>query len=232
MAMMNMKEHFKKEGFVVINNFLQSETVMLLYHHVKIMAQRQALILERKDEKLDVITNNKMFGTFNDEQVTGAFSMYGDPVMDSLCDLSHGRISEITSTKLQPTYSYYRLYFNNQELTRHKDRPSCEFSTTICLGYDVSNVDENVYPDYSWPIWVKMKSGKEMPVKMKPGDMLIYKGCDLEHWREKFKGVNHAQLFLHYNRLKTEGISHFDGRPGLGMPGYFKNHNVLINDDN
>ena len=63
MAMMNMKEHFKKEGFVVINNFLQSETVMLLYHHVKIMAQRQALILERKDEKLDVITNNKMFGT-------------------------------------------------------------------------------------------------------------------------------------------------------------------------
>ncbi len=229
---MNMKEHFKKEGFVVINNFLQSETVMLLYHHVKIMAQRQALILERKDEKLDVITNNKMFGTFNDEQVTGAFSMYGDPVMDSLCDLSHGRISEITSTKLQPTYSYYRLYFNNQELTRHKDRPSCEFSTTICLGYDVSNVDENVYPDYSWPIWVKMKSGKEMPVKMKPGDMLIYKGCDLEHWREKFKGVNHAQLFLHYNRLKSEGISHFDGRPGLGMPGYFKNHNVLINDDN
>ena len=229
---MNMKEHFKKEGFVVINNFLQSETVMLLYHHVKIMAQRQALILERKDEKLDVITNNKMFGTFNDEQVTGAFSMYGDPVMDSLCDLSHGRISEITSTKLQPTYSYYRLYFNNQELTRHKDRPSCEFSTTICLGYDVSNVDENVYPDYSWPIWVKMKSGKEMPVKMKPGDMLIYKGCDLEHWREKFKGVNHAQLFLHYNRLKSEGISHFDGRPGLGMPGYFKKHNVLINDDN
>ena len=229
---MNMKEHFKKEGFVIINNFLQSETVMLLYHHVKIMAQRQALILERKDEKLDVITNNKMFGTFNDEQVTGAFSMYGDPVMDSLCDLSHGRISEITSTKLQPTYSYYRLYFNNQELTRHKDRPSCEFSTTICLGYDVSNVDENVYPDYSWPIWVKMKSGKEMPVKMKPGDMLIYKGCDLEHWREKFKGVNHAQLFLHYNRLKSEGISHFDGRPGLGMPGYFKNHNVLINDDN
>lgn len=229
---MNMKEHFDKEGFVVINNFLQQETVILLYHHVKIMAQRQALIMERKDKNLDIITDNKMFGTFNDEQVTGAFSMYGDPVMDSLCDLSHKKISEITSTKLQPTYSYYRLYFEKQKLDRHKDRPSCEFSTTICLGYDVSNVDKNVYPDYSWPIWVKMKSGKEMPVKMNPGDMLVYKGCDLEHWREKFKGVNHAQLFLHYNRMKPEGISHFDGRPGLGMPGYFKNYNVLINDDN
>ena len=106
---MNINEHFEKESFVIVNNFLQPETVMLLYHHVKIMAQRQALIMERKDQKLDIITKNKMFGTFDDEQVTGAFSMYGDPIMDSLCDLSHKKISEITSTKLQPTYSYYRL---------------------------------------------------------------------------------------------------------------------------
>ena len=52
--------------------------------------------------------------------------------------------------------------------------------------------------------------------------MLIYKGCDLEHWRKPFKGVDCAQGFLHYNKKGKNAIK-FDNRPMLGLPQYFKN---------
>ena len=50
--------------------------------------------------------------------------------------------------------------------------------------------------------------------------MLIYSGCDLEHWREPFQGTVCSQVFLHYNHAngpfaKTNLL---DGRPLLGVP--------------
>jgi hypothetical protein len=54
--------------------------------------------------------------------------------------------------------------------------------------------------------------------------MLVYSGCDLEHWREKFKGQECIQVFLHYNDSATPGSQDnmFDGRPHLGLPFWFK----------
>ena len=53
--------------------------------------------------------------------------------------------------------------------------------------------------------------------------MLIYKGCDLEHWREPFKGKDCAQVFLHYNLSSKEGNENlFDKRPHVGLPNSFK----------
>jgi hypothetical protein len=100
-------------------------------------------------------------------------------------------------------------------LKRHKDRFSCEISTTMNLGGD------------PWPIYLE-PSGKEgqkgIKVDLKPGDMLVYSGCELEHWREKFKGKECVQVFLHYNNRKTPGArdNMFDKRPHLGLPSWFK----------
>ena len=52
--------------------------------------------------------------------------------------------------------------------------------------------------------------------------MLIYSGCELEHWREEFKGENCGQVFLHYNKLSSNKTNKFDNRPMLGLPAYFK----------
>ena len=51
--------------------------------------------------------------------------------------------------------------------------------------------------------------------------MLIYRGIELEHWREKFKGEYCAQVFLHYN-VKNKKANLFDDRPHLGLPSWFK----------
>ena len=53
--------------------------------------------------------------------------------------------------------------------------------------------------------------------------MLIYDGVQLEHWREKFKGEECAQVFLHYNTdTKENKIRENDTRPCLGTPAYMK----------
>ena len=53
--------------------------------------------------------------------------------------------------------------------------------------------------------------------------MLVYLGCDLEHWREKFEGNECVQVFLHYNNSKTPDSDKnmFDKRVHLGLPEWF-----------
>ena len=124
-------------------------------------------------------------------------------------------MEEVTGLKLYPAYTYARIYKKGDILKRHKDRFSCEISTTMNLGGD------------DWPIYLE-PSGKEgmkgIKVDLKPGDMLVYKGEDLEHWREPFKGSDCAQVFFHYNNKKTKDAKEnmFDKRPHLGLPSWFK----------
>ena len=47
--------------------------------------------------------------------------------------------------------------------------------------------------------------------------MVMYKGCDLEHWREPFMGDNHAQVFLFYTSKNNKNNKKYDCRPALGL---------------
>ena len=145
------------------------------------------------------------------------------------------KMCELTGKDLVPTYSYHRLYTQGTELKRHKDRPSCEISTTLCVGYDNSNVDASKYPDWDWPMFVGPISGEKgtdgMPIHMKPGDMLIYRGDAVEHWREPLWGLNHAQVFLHYNEKEGQYDIPYDGRPLLGMPFSFRSKDALLRNE-
>jgi hypothetical protein len=78
-----------------------------------------------------------------------------------------------------------------------------------------------------WPIYLEpsgLNGKKGVKINLKQGDMLVYKGCELEHWREKFKGDECIQVFLHYNNSRTPGSKKnmFDQRPHLGLPDWFK----------
>jgi hypothetical protein len=193
-------------------------TAFLLYHHLKGSAARLAFLQEQFGT-----ADENFFGMFGDGQVDDAFAKYGDPILDALLDISTSRISELINKELIPTYSYTRLYTSGNEMKKHIDRKSCDYSVTLCLGYDVSNVDQTKYLDYDWPMYVETdldgNGPKGFPVHMKPGDMLIYRGTLLPHWRESFSGLNHAQAFLHYNE-KTEPLKNlYDNRPLLGLPG-------------
>ncbi len=213
---------FEKHQWVKIDKFIDQNMCNLLYHHIQLAATR----LNYLDTK-NIEYSEDYYGVFTDKQAPGDYSKYGDPIFDTLLNLSLEKMQELTALDLVPTYSYHRLYTTGTELKRHSDRPSCEISTTLCLGYDITNVDLKTYPDWDWPMFIKEKNGKEIPVHMKPGDMIIYRGCELEHWREPFWGKNHAQVFLHYNEKNGKFDIPFDTRPVLGFPATFRDEDKL-----
>jgi len=155
------------------------------------------------------------FGVWNDEQIPETYSHYADIAMETLLEKLKPLMEKESGLKLNETYSYARIYKKGDELKRHKDRYSCEVSTTLNLGGD------------EWPIYLEPsgEEGKEgTKVILNQGDMLIYKGCDVEHWREAFEGENCGQVFLHYNDASDEKAEQnkYDGRPFLGLPAWFK----------
>jgi len=202
---------FKKNKYTVLKKAISPELADFVY---KYFLNKRKVARFLFDQKY-ISPFNKEYGVWNDEQVPNTYSHYSDIVMETLLMEVKPVMEKHTGIKLSPTYSYARIYKEGDVLARHKDRYSCEISTTLNLGGD------------PWSIYLD-PTGKQgqagVKVELKPGDMLIYSGCDLEHWREEFKGRNCGQVFLHYNKTnsKTSKINEFDKRPFLGLPAWFQ----------
>ena len=174
--------------------------------------------------KNNITYDNGLLGTWTDEQIPNTYSHYADPVMETLLMKVLPIMKQHTDLDLIPTYSYARLYKKGDILRRHNDRPSCEISTTLNLGGD------------PWPIFIdgtgtksvvdefrevhKPNAPEGTKVLLEVGDMLVYSGCELEHWREPFEGNVCGQVFLHYNHVNGPFAekNRFDKRPMLGIP--------------
>ena len=202
---------FKKNKYIVLKSVINFELADFIYSY---------FLLKRK--VAETLFNSKYispftdyFGIWNDQQVPNTYSHYSDIVMETLLVKVLSAMEEHTKLKLNPNYSYARIYKKGDVLHRHKDRFSCEISTTLHLGGG------------HWPIYLE-PSGKEglkgVKILLQPGDMLVYRGNELEHWRAPFDGENCGQVFLHYNNIETKGSKEniFDGRPHLGLPAWFK----------
>jgi len=141
-----------------------------------------------------------------DSQVPGTPSCYGDNLMEMLLELFRPRMETLTGLRLHPTYSYFRVYKHGDVLEAHKDRPSCEISLTLSLGFEAST---------PWPIFLELDD-QATPVELLPGDAIAYRGTELKHWRERFEGVRHAGVFLHYvDRDGPYADWKYDKRKGL-----------------
>ena len=225
-------EFFQKNGWVVLDNVLQSETTLILYHHLKMCAQKAKYVQEIEPDLFD--DEQVHYGDFSDASnclSNKVWNKYAEPVIETVLALATPMVQEHMGIKLVPTYSWSRMYTEGTEMKRHTDRDQCAVSGTLCLGYDNSNVDASIYPDWNWPMFIKEKNGEETPVHMKPGDMIIYRGCELEHWREPLWANNHAQVFLHYNEKDGEYDVPFDGRPLLGMTSKFRSEDAKDKND-
>jgi hypothetical protein len=206
---------FKKNKYKILRGAISKELASFVYSYF-IKKRRIARFLF--DQKY-ISPFTEYWGIWNDEQVPNTYSHYSDTVMETLLEALKVKMEKETGYKLNETYSYARIYKTADVLHRHKDRYSCEVSTTLNLGGDP-------WPLYLDPTGKKGQAG--IKVELEPGDMLIYSGCDLEHWREEFKGKDCGQVFLHYNdaKKKTAKPNRFDGRPFLGLPAWYKGFTI------
>ena len=216
---------FKKNKYTVIRQAISKDLAAFVANYFSM--KKQVLDTCRKARYISPYETLLGYYEGQDEQIPNTYSSYSDIAMETLLLKCQPVMEKATELKLYPAYTYARIYKKGDELKRHKDRFSCEISTTMNLGGD------------DWPIYLEpdstkggVKEGigyvsdntKGIEVNLKPGDMLVYSGCELEHWRKPFKGKECIQVFLHYNNRKTPGArdNMFDKRPHLGLPSWFK----------
>ena len=216
---------FKKNKYTVIRQAISRDLALFIANYFRMQKQvydtcRQARYFSPFEQVLGYYEGQ-------DEQIPNTYSSYGNIAMETLMLKCQPIMEKTTGLKLDPNYAYARIYKKGDELKRHKDRFSCEISTTMNLGGDdwpiYLSPNENVGEPDGKNITAASKA-KGVKVDLKPGDMLVYRGVELEHWREKFKGKECVQVFLHYNDRKTPGAkdNRFDKRPHLGLPSWFK----------
>jgi hypothetical protein len=134
---------------------------------------------------------------------------YGDFITDGLMVSLQRRIEEASGLTLFPTYSYCRVYKHGDQLPRHRDRPACELSISLCLRCD---------PKKPWPLWIEGPQGASSII-LQPGDAVLYRGIECFHWREVFDGEHQAHLFFHYvDQYGPNAQWKFDKRAALGDP--------------
>jgi PKHD-type hydroxylase len=181
------QEYFDKNGYLVLTNALPKEQCDKLVAHM-----------------FNLYENGKLV---KDEQCPLSDSVYGDPIFDELLVRYAEPIGQQVGRKLLPTYTYCRIYRRGEVLKKHKDRPACEISATMTLGYNAKNV---------WKIFFDEE--KEIAIDLEVGEMAIYKGCDSLHWRPAFKGEWQVQVFFHYVDANGPYANHAkDGRPDYGV---------------
>jgi hypothetical protein len=160
---------FLSQGYSILKSLIPDSVIAVLHRYVlaRVKAGNMAL---------------------DDTICRGTPSAYGDPLMEELLYRLVPAVEQVSGRGVFPTYSYFRVYRRNDHLARHADRPSCEISLTVNLGYDAPA---------PWPIFLQSDAGP-VPIALGAGDALMYRGIEREHWREPFGGEHSAQVFLHY----------------------------------
>lgn len=189
---------FEEKGYEIIRGVLNHQSTELL-----------AIQFEMVRNTFAFVNNKHPNDYYTDSQIQQGFSSYAPQCFESVLILLNQKMNEVTGKKLMPAYSYARFYYYGATLEKHMDRPSCEYSATLCIQDDEA---------HKWPICITGYDGVNYEVILKPGDIMIYRGDLCEHWRDSFRGSYHIQAFLHYVDANGKYADHvYDKRPMLGL---------------
>ena len=183
---------FQANGYVLVKGFYNPQELDTLSRYLE-------NTLKRYPE------NNQGGGDDSSSKI----SWYADPLMEVVLRNSLSEVETATGLKLDPTYSFTRVYQKGDELKPHVDRPACEISVTS----HIATVGK------PWPIYMKAPGREPSVHYLEPGDACIYKGCEVAHWRDKAVDTDiNVQVMLHYVDKNGPNAGYkFDGRKALGL---------------
>ena len=169
-------EQFEKDGYLVIKDLWDPKELFVEVPEIRGQINYWG---KKKDQfNFDPL----------ETQVEGSLACYTRPEYRHIHTGIRLKLEKEIGRKLYNTYFYDRFYFAGQALTLHADRPACEISVSVHIS---SNIEE------CWPLWIKTpdtyndetktivkEEGESRSVCLKPGDGMIYKGCERPHWRD------------------------------------------------
>lgn len=184
---------FKKDGIQIVRNFLELDFVEFIQDYFSL--------------KINSGNYNK-----SEVQVQYSYEFYSDFLMETILQNSCKSLSKEIDLQILPTYSFARLYNKGDELKRHRDRPECQISATLSLGYSKEEPSPPIFFSES------ENSNKNICVTLNPGDLCFYRGTEYWHWRPPIKNKWVLQSFLHFVDANGEYSDKiYDSRPYLGF---------------
>ena len=132
-----------------------------------------------------------------DPEVPHSLRRHGgnDVVMNALSDRLQPLVERTTGRRLTQTNTFSRIYYTGAELLKHRDRGHCEVSCSVTVDRDAGEM---------WPLRLSI-GGADLALPIDAGDLAIYLGCEVAHWRDRFAGRRWTQLLLHYVDAKEPG---------------------------
>ena len=150
---------------------------------------------EAKNLSFQMFRAHELGESYVDEQCPKSDSFYNLSIFEGLKEKVRTFIEKNTNTNLASTFTYARIYRKGEILKKHVDREACEYSATITLDYS---------GEEPWNFFIK--DNKQILLEINRGDILIYKGINLPHWRDELEDEWQTQVFLHYAPCKKEDI--------------------------
>jgi hypothetical protein len=204
-------KQFIEDRYVVLKDFIPKEIIDMTLDSWKAIESNQKYHDMFFPEPEIEITHDSPENSLRKSE-----GCYCFPPAISLHHWLRNALREVLDIHLGETYSYTRKYVRGAYLKSHTDRPSCEISVTLCLDY---KTDDNT----PWKIWVqndqnyidrdkegifeetqglpvRKRTGKS--VSLEPGDLLLYQGPNIPHWRDYLIGDYSYHMFLHFVNLK------------------------------
>lgn len=165
---MEIKQKLIEDGFIVIPKFITVEEAQNLFSIYK--------------------NSKEIINIHSDPQTPNASHIVVNfrPFLELLC-AKNMEVANLIGEMVFPTYTYSRIYKHKSTLEKHLDRPACEISLSVHLQ-----------GDKEWPIYMEKPTGEAVGVVLRPGDAVLYLGCDTPHWRDAYDGEEYGQVFLHY----------------------------------
>lgn len=168
---MNNPEYFEKMGYARIDGFLDEVATSIVSQYMENKIHRGEWTCEVEPGDITIYT------------------YYADPLVEVLLLKCKSAVEQAVGKELLPTYSYSTVYRPGEELKIHTDRPACEISVSVNVA-SKGNVSF---------FYTKYKENNAQQHTLNPGDAIIYKGCEVEHWRKPLeKDQLNVQFMLHY----------------------------------
>ena len=194
------QKHFKEKKYAVLPELLPSAQMKALRNYFR-----------------EYVRNG--FMPFGDNQVNLRYYQHDEPLAVFFHENLTKVMSLVAGEEVQPSYVYAASYKEGAKLKPHTDREQCEYS----FSFQVDYLPEQENHLSTWGLFVKeleegeAHTSEEFPaenqsedtnkaVYLKSGDALIYKGCELVHYRYELpQGHQSTSLFFHYVPVNFEG---------------------------
>lgn len=177
---LNSRRAFER-GYVAVPELLHPFHIAALRRYYRYLIRNGKLRLGDKESPLRYGVHNQSVARFFHHQLAGV-------------------VTDLAGEPVKPSYVYVASYQSGAKLEKHSDRPQCEFSITLCLDYSPEPADET-----PWPIHLEA-AGDMVTIHQRLGDGLLYRGCQVPHWRDQLpQGNTSTSMFFHYVRQDFVG---------------------------